>query len=69
MSKQGYVLRGKHKLGGYFYMSDFHSAGMVYDAEDKSSAIVFEDKDKADQTCRKMNNYYPNGPRYRVVSA
>lgn len=69
MNKQGYVLRGKHKTGGYFYMADFHSAGMVYDAEDKSSAIIFEDKGKAEMTARKMNNFYPNHPRYRVVSA
>lgn len=69
MEKGKYVLRGKHKTGGYFYMADFHSAGMIYDAEDKSSAIVFEDKNKAEITARKMNNFYPNGPQYRVVSA
>lgn len=73
MKQKGYVLRGKHKMGGYFYMADYGSAGMVYDAEDKSTAIVFEDKDTAEHTCRKMNNYMEEhgiaGPRYRVVCA
>lgn len=71
MDKKKWVLRGKHKMGGYFYMMEPLTDGTVYDAESISSAWVFDDKRKADITCKKMNNVSKaRGWRcYRVVSA
>lgn len=71
MKQKQWVLRGKHKEGGYFYFNGFTYDTRWLDCDNIESARKFDRKSEAERMCVNLNAACKeHGWRcYRVVSA